>query len=513
MTISLTFAGPTATDAALSADDTGRTLAGLAVPYGVASNPSQDGHRYRFAGGPANGDDLVDVVEEHDPAALVGRLSEPWTDTDAGLVASIRVFASSRGNDVLVEYAEGARTGFSVGASIARFSVAADGVRDVAAGDWTAAHLGVVRRPAFPSARITVHASEGAPTMPDTPTPPPAAPAVEQLPTVAELAAKVAAHLSSDQPAPSTLGQFATFDEFVVAFAAADGDARDELQAAFAVGEQITTNNPGVMPNVWRSEIKMNLDARRPAINAFGTVPLPSAGMDSTWPYFDGSLDTIIKEQATELAELEGVRIDIKKQTEPIKTAGTISNLSYQLLYRSNPSYLAAYLRICLAAWARYNERQFETALLARGTNAGVLPSLANAKAVRSALFAASADAEDATGAPADVVLVDRATFITLGGVEDLYNSKYGTQNAAGTASASSLQIDVNGLTVKRAPFFPAATMLVGSSQAAKYAESGPQLATEEDVSKLGRQVAVWGMYEDAEVYFPAGLRVYKPAP
>ena len=100
-----------------------------------------------------------------------------------------------------------------------------------------------------------------------------------------------------------------------------------------------------------------------------------------------------------------------------------------------------------------------------------------------------------------------------LGGVEDLYNSKYGTQNAAGTASASSLQIDVNGLTVKRAPFFPAATMLVGSSQAAKYSESGPQLATEEDVSKLGRQVAVWGMYEDAEVYFPAGLRVYKPAP
>lgn len=37
-------------------------------------------------------------------------------------------------------------------------------------------------------------------------------------------------------------------------------------------------------------------------------------------------------------------------------------------------------------------------------------------------------------------------------------------------------------------------------------------VATEEDVKRLGRNVAVWGMYEDAEVYFPGALQVYKAA-
>lgn len=505
MTLNLLFATPTTANLA---DTDGRTLAGLAVPYGVASAPSQDGHRYRFAGGPANPDDLVDVVEEHNLTALVGRLSAPWTEDQHGLSAAARIFATARGNDVLVEYAEGARTGFSVGAAIAKYTVAPDGVRDVAAGDWTAAHLGVVRRPAFPAARITVNASQQEETMPD-PTPD-AAPVVE-LPTIAELAAKVAEHMNADAPVDA-LAQFATFGEYVAEFQAADEDKRDELQAAFAAGEQLLVNNPGLVPPVWRTEIKMNLDKRRPAIAAFGQVGIPDVGLESTWPYLDPAvdLDDIVKEQADELDALDGVRIDIKKASEPIRTAGVVSKISYQLLLRSSPAYLAQYLTICMAAWARYTEAKFEAALLARGTAAGPLPSLANAKGVRSALFAASADVEDACGAPADVVLVDRATFVALGGVDDLYNGKYGTQNAAGTSSASTLQIEVNGLPVKRAPFLPAATMLVGSSLAAKFGGGSPTIAQEEDINKLGRDVAIWGMYEDAEVYFPGGLRIYK---
>lgn len=504
----VTFPAP-AEQLAAFADTDGRTLAGLAVPFGVPSNPSQDGHRYQFAGPPANADELVDVVEEHKPDALVGRLSAPWESTDAGLKAAARIFATSRGNDVLTEYAEGARTGFSVGAVIRKFTARPDGVRVVS--DWVAAHLGVVRRPAFSSAQINLRASaqpEGSPTMPDNT---PDAPAVVELPTVAELAAKVADHLKADQPV-EPLTEFASFADFVTAFSAGDLDAKNELQAAFAIAEQVTPNNPGVMPPGWRTEIKANLDSRRPAISAFGTIGLPPAGLDSNWPYFDGNLDDIIKQQLQELDELESVRVDIKKNSEPIKTAGTVSTISYQLLLRSSPSYLAMYLRICMAAWARYTEAKFEAALLARGTRAADLPTLGTAKGIRSALFAASAAVEDAVGAPADIVLVDPASFITLGGVDDLYNGKYGTQNAGGTASAATLQVDVNGLKVERAPFFPASTMLVANSDAAKFASTGPQIATEEDVKRLGRNVAVWGMYEDAEVYYPAGLQVYTPA-
>lgn len=503
-TLNLNFPATGGTANLAEQDGDARTLSGLAVPFGVPSAPSQDGHRYRFSGPPTNADDPIDVVREHNDDDLVGR--GQLAQADDGLSATARIFSTSRGNDILTEYTEGARTGFSISAAFDTYVEDADGIRDV--DTWTAAHLGVVRRPAFLSAQITANASQGAPMDPVTP---PAAPVVE-LPTVAELAAKVSAHLQADQPAPSPLNQHADFAAFVVAFTAADEDGKAKLQTAFAIAEQVTPNNPGVMPPAWRTEIKANIDARRPAIGAFGSIGLPPAGLDSNWPFFDGNLDTMIKDQLAELDELESVRVDIEKASAAIKTAGTVSTISYQLLMRSSPAYLAMYLRICMAAWARFTEAKFEAALVAGATAAGAMPALTNAKALRSVLFAASDAVEDATGAPADVVLVDKATFVTLGGVDDLYNGRYGTQNAAGTASAATLTVEVNGLTIKKAPFFTPGTLLVGNSDAAKFATSGPQIATEEDVKRLGRNVAIWGMYEDAEIYFPAGLQVYKAA-
>lgn len=520
----------------------GPTVSGLAVPFGVESLPSGDGGRYVFTGPPANADDLVDVVREHNTDDLLGRLSAPWDTTDAGLSATARIFDTTRGRDALTEAKEGARVGFSIGAFIDAFTEDAEtGVRTVT--EWTADHLGWVRRPAFTSAQVsTINASSneretmtiGFSTKPAPVTfstgdddaanggtgrtladPPAGAPAVAELPTIAELAEQVSAHLGTPEPAAHALAQFGTFTEFCEAFLSAPDDQRAKLAVSFAVPDQITGDNPGVMPPQWRTDIKKRIDKRQPLIRGFGTVPLPGNGMSSNWPYLDPALDidTIVAQQAAEKTDLSGVKIKILKGSADIKTAGTVSDISYQLLMRSSPAYLSTYLEICLAAWSRYCEAKFEAALLAAGTDAGTPPdTTTDTKATRAALFAASMDTEDATGAPADLVYVDRDTFETLGGFEDLYNPKYGTQNVAGTSSAATLRIDVNGLNVQYAPFFPADTWLIGGSDAAKFASSGPLVASAEDVRKLGRDVAVWGMYEDAEVYFPAGLRVYQPA-
>lgn len=522
----LTFAvTPDALTFAAESADGGpsRTLSGQAVPLGVPSDPSGDGHRYQFDGPPTNIGDLVDVVRQHDPEHLIGRLAEPFKVAAAGLDAVARLFRTTAGDDALTEAIEGARASFSIGASIAKFTEGDDGVRHVT--EWTAEHLGLVRRPAFATARVatihaTAHTTDKEPAMPETITPPattepPAgAPAVVELPTVAELAAQVAEHLTTEPPAAHPLAAFGSFDQFVAGFRDADDDAaRETLAATFAVPDQTTPQNPGLMPPAWRTEIKMRLDSRRPAITAFGgPIGLPSGGMESNWPYLDPTLDldAIIAQQTAEKAELPGVPIRVLRATEPIKTAGTVSDISYQLLMRGTPSYHAAYLRICLAAWARFTEARFEGALVARGTDSGAVAT--TAAAFKAQLFEASADVEDATGAPADVVLVDPVTWVALGGMPDLQNSKYGTQNVAGTSSAATLRIDVNGLNIVRAPFLPADTMVVSNSDAAKFPESGPRVASQEDVRKLGRDVAVWGMWEDAEVYYPAGVRVYGPA-
>lgn len=500
-----------------------RVIAGLGMPFGTASGPSKlDGRRYQFDGPPANLDDLVDVVRNHDDDAVVGRLAEQWKPTRDGLPARARIFATGAGNDTLEEAREGVLTGFSLGVRIDKF---AEGpVRRVAAGDYRVRHLSIERRPAFTqSAGLQVDASaQEEPVSVETPAPPavpapspPPAPQVVELPTIAELAEQVAAALrDTHTTGVHPLARFARESEYIAALAAAGEGEQTQLRAAFAVPDQITPDNPGVMPPAWRTEIKMNLDARRPAITASGgSIGLPPSGMESNWPYFAGDLDLIITRQLAEKTDLAGVKISILKSSEPIKTAGTVSDISYQLLMRSSPSYLEAYMRICRAAWARYTEAQFETALVARAGGAGdAPPATDDGSALYAAIWTASTQVEDATGAPATYVGVASDLWAAIGGLPAFKNPLYGTQNVSGTANAANLTVNVNGIPVRRFPFIPAGNILVSNESAARFADWGPQVATAEDVRKLGRDVAVWGMYEDAEVYFPAGVVLLTPA-
>ena len=71
-------------------ESNGTHLTGLAVPLGVPSQPSADGHRYMFSGPPDNPDELVDVVVEHHEDQVAGRLAEPWVTEDTGLLARAR---------------------------------------------------------------------------------------------------------------------------------------------------------------------------------------------------------------------------------------------------------------------------------------------------------------------------------------------------------------------------------------------------------------------------------------
>ena len=535
MTMNLTFTVDLPAETACLAVGEDNLVRGLAMPFGVPSGPSStDGRRYQFDGPPDNADDLVDVVREHDDDALVGRLSQPWEADDKGLSAAARLFDTSRGRDAMTEAKEGARKGFSLKTAIKKFSETADGVRKVTS--WDAVHLGIVRRPAFSDAGIQFSAtatkeeptvaptkidptdvdlSELAVKLLDLPQVKELSEKLNNLPTTAELAEQVS-EIVGKKTTGHPLAAFATaeafYAEFLKADKADDEDKLDTLQAAFAVPDQTTADNPGLMPPAWRTDIKKRIDARQPAIRAFGTLGLPDGGMTSSWPYLDPALDidAIVQQQLTEKADLQGVKIKILKGDEPILTAGAVSDISYQLLMRSSPSYLAAHNEILLAAYARYLEAKFELRLLNDGAYVGAAPT--TAAALRTALFTSSAAVQAATGSPADVAVASTDLWIQYGGLSELYNKKYGTQNAAGTSDARSLVVDVNGFEIQEASFLPAGTLVVGSSSAAKAPTGGAQIATAEDVRKLGRDVAVWGMYEEAEVYFPNGIQVYAAA-
>jgi phage head maturation protease len=130
-----------------------------------------------------------------------------------------------------------------------------------------------------------------------------------------------------------------------------------------AAADQITTNNAGVVPPAWLGDVKRIVDLGRRAITAFGGPQgLPATGMELDWPYLNSS-NTIIGEQSTQKSEVTSARVDIAKGSQALVTYAGYSDISYQLLQRSSPSYREAYDRIMLAAWGSVTDAAFCAAL------------------------------------------------------------------------------------------------------------------------------------------------------
>jgi HK97 family phage prohead protease len=300
----------------------------------------------------------------------------------------------------------------------------------------------------------------------------------------------------------SPLARWHTLGEYL---ADASEDPASAVLLARALADQITTDNPGVMGASFLPDVRGIMAAARPAIAAFGGARgLGDSGMSLHFPYFDGNLYALVAKQALEKTEITSVKVSLKDGQFPISTYAGGSDISYQLIRRSRPSYLEAYGRIMLSAWALVTEREFELALWSGGTGSIVfVPVGATDAALRAAFFAASAQVKAATGSPATVVLAASDAFGALGGV--LTPAGYGTSNLTGTAQASTLRVSVSGLEVIEAPDLPAGQMLFSNSEAAAWHEDGPMVATAEDVARLGQNRAYWSMGATG-VFIPAGI-------
>lgn len=130
----------------LTADAKTRTVSGMLLPYG------EPGHTNLGTVTASAGTlDLVDVDDfqanlEHDGTKPVARLIST-EDTDEGIRATYRVLATSRGNDLLVEVAEGVRRGLSV-------EVDEPVIRKGELIGGTITGSAFCTRPAFPSAQL-----------------------------------------------------------------------------------------------------------------------------------------------------------------------------------------------------------------------------------------------------------------------------------------------------------------------------------------------------------------------
>lgn len=275
-----------------------------------------------------------------------------------------------------------------------------------------------------------------------------------------------------------------------------------------ALADIITSDAPGVMTPGVQGQVRGIIDPGRPGITAFGREALADGGMSVDWPYFSGTLSGLVGKQTAEKTEITSAKVPILKGTAPLSTYAGGADISYQLLRRSSPAYLEAWSRIMLAAYAVVTDAVFVDAVEAAATGTQALTwATATADAVRAAIFAASVQVQDATGRPAAFVLAAADTFGAIGGALVPVNPT----NANGTANAATLSPELSGLPVRYDPNVDAGTAIVSNGLTAAWHEDGPFQASEEDVARLGRNVAYWGMAATA-VYLPAGVVIVGPA-
>ena len=305
-------------------------------------------------------------------------------------------------------------------------------------------------------------------------------------------------------PAVHELAQFRDFGEYSKAVLAGEVESR-------ALFDQVTSANPGVLPPNWMLQVQGIIDlGRRVITGTGGPMSAGTAGMDINWPYFNGSLTAIVEAQANEKDEVNSVAISLAKGTATLDTYAAGSDISYQLLQRSSPSYLDAHNRIMAASYATVTDRKFTSDLWTDGTGLQDYDFAADTTGAgfREAVFGASVKVEDATQSPASAVFVSTAVFNKIGGWSTFQPEPYTVQNVSGVATASTLRVNVSGLPVIRATWLDtnaAYNAIVTNGAAARWVEDGPRLGTAENIGKLGLDLAIYG-YGVTAAFLPAGI-------
>jgi HK97 family phage prohead protease len=489
------------------ADDGGDIIGtgyGMAVPYGVEIE--YDGMRESFAPGAFDTAAVVGKPLAYRHNEPIGVITAASNEPD-GLYIDFDVVNTSLGRDAATLMRTGSSRGLSVGFAPLE-SKRTQGKNAIVYTKAALAEVSLTHQPAYSTAGVGSIREDhmSVETVED------AAPAVvadiQAREAIDELRREVQSVAHVAEPV-HPLAQFRSFGEY--SKAVLEGfDSR-------ALVDQVTDNNPGVLPPVWLMQVRGIIDLGRPVITGVGgPQSAGTSGLDINWPYFDGNLTTIVEAQANEKDEVNSVRIDIKKGTASLATYAAGSDISYQLLQRSMPSYLDAHNRIMAASYSTVTDRKFTDDMwqLGSGTETYDLSADTTGATFRATVFEASMKCEDATGVPATIVYASTALMTAIGGWESFYPAPYGVQNVSGVATASTLQVNVSGLRVVRAKWLDGAAArhaIVTNGEAARWIEDGPRLAQAENVSQIGRDIAIYG-YGVTAAYLPAGIvRIVEP--
>lgn len=281
------------------------------------------------------------------------------------------------------------------------------------------------------------------------------------------------------------------------------------VMADRAIADVITTDNTGVVPDAFTSEMIGIIDSTRPFLQSTRRLPTPTAGTKLVVPVI--TQRPLVELEPTEKTEVASRKTIIETDDFTMATYAGAGDLSLQLIRRSSPEFLDLWLELLGEAYAIATENAAVDALLAAaGVNAGTAPfdpltgavtfgeAYMNAQGVSPRLF----PTHIWMSTPAVAAFMDARTDGTnlpmFGGIE---------LNAQANGGVSG---NISGLTPVHVPALDdeAVDVVIGPSRGFAWAEDGTYTLQADVPSKLGRDVALAGFAWFAP-WYPAAFTTY----
>ena len=272
-----------------------------------------------------------------------------------------------------------------------------------------------------------------------------------------------------------------------------------------ALDDLITTDNLGVVPDAFLSELIGVIDPERPFLNSTRKLDLPAAGMSLIVPKIITRPTTAI--QAAEKDDVDSTATSITTATFDSMTIAGGGDISLQLLKRSSPSFLSLYLELLAEAYAQNAEKEAIKALLAASPSSGGALDPSDLE-----VGAAWVNATAVKKRPNTIWLSSEGVAAFIDAKATGTNAPLYSNIQAGFTAGSGPAGTISGLRPVYLPQLDAASatidVIVGPSSGFGWTEDGTYTLQVDVPAKAGRDVAIVGMLWFAPLY-PTAFTTY----
>jgi HK97 family phage major capsid protein len=266
-----------------------------------------------------------------------------------------------------------------------------------------------------------------------------------------------------------------------------------EVQRAMV--DQLTSDNPGILPTPIVGEVISILDASRPVWASFTQRPMPASGKTFTRPII--TQHTQVGKQATEKTVLSSRKMTVTGISLTKDTYGGVLDISVQDVDWTDPSILDLVISDLGDEYAIATEAAV-SGLLAAVTQTSQLVAAPTAAQVATFIAQAAAKVYAGGATMPDRIWASVDMWALLVGMTATDGRPafplIGATNAAGSmGTVTSFSGSILGLPLVVGPALPASTLIVGSSKYAEAYEDRKGAVRSFEVSVLGWDIAYYG--------------------